>query len=113
MYNDNSGKIKGGLARAARLSPEERKEIAQKAAAVRWNNNGIKIPKATHFGELKFLDIKIPCAVLEDGTRVLSERSVAKALGKRVAEHTGKRKKCLSRCTIAGVCFYKKSIALH
>ena len=96
MYNDNSGKINGGLARAARLSPEERKEIAQKAAAVRWNNNGIKIPKATHFGELKFLDIKIPCAVLEDGTRVLSERSVAKALGKKGGGAHWQKKKSAS-----------------
>jgi hypothetical protein len=31
------GGLKGGRARAASLSPEKRAEIAQKAAAARWN----------------------------------------------------------------------------
>jgi hypothetical protein len=83
MENDNTGKAKGGIARAAKLSPEERKVIAKKAAAARWDNNGVKIPMASHLGVLKLCEIEIPCAVLEDGTRVLSERSVAKALGKK------------------------------
>jgi len=30
------GGLKGGKARAAKLSPERRKEIAQKAAVARW-----------------------------------------------------------------------------
>jgi hypothetical protein len=30
------GGLKGGKARAAKLTPEERSEIAQKAAATRW-----------------------------------------------------------------------------
>lgn len=33
------GGQKGGKARAEKLSPEERKEIAQKAAAKRWDKN--------------------------------------------------------------------------
>jgi hypothetical protein len=32
------GGKKGGKARAAKLSPERRKEIAKKAAAARWKN---------------------------------------------------------------------------
>jgi hypothetical protein len=32
-----SGGLKGGKARAKRLTPAERKEIAQKAAKKRWN----------------------------------------------------------------------------
>lgn len=31
------GGLKGGKARFAKLTPEERKEIAQKAAKARWN----------------------------------------------------------------------------
>ena len=31
-----AGGLKGGPARAAKLTPEERREIAQKAAAARW-----------------------------------------------------------------------------
>ena len=30
------GGLKGGKARAAKLTPQERREIAQKAAAARW-----------------------------------------------------------------------------
>lgn len=44
-----------------------------------------KLQRATHQGELdiKGTGLKIPCAVLEDGTRVLRERSVATALGRK------------------------------
>lgn len=41
-----------------------------------------KVLKATHDGELPIGDLVLPCAVLEDGTRVLSERGVTRALGK-------------------------------
>ena len=34
------GGQKGGTARAAKLSPEERREIARKAAAARWTRMG-------------------------------------------------------------------------
>jgi hypothetical protein len=33
------GGLKGGKARAASLTPEQRKEIARKAAAARWHNS--------------------------------------------------------------------------
>jgi hypothetical protein len=34
---NRKGGLKGGKARAAKLTPQERKEIAQKAAAKRWS----------------------------------------------------------------------------
>jgi len=37
--------------------------------------------KATHSGVLNIADIDLPCFVLEDGRRVLSERGLVKALG--------------------------------
>ncbi|WP_116108827.1 P63C domain-containing protein [Lewinella sp. IMCC34191] len=37
--------------------------------------------KATHQGELEVNDLTITCAVLEDGTRVVSERSIADSIG--------------------------------
>jgi hypothetical protein len=40
------GGLKGGKARAAKLTPEQRSEIARKAAASRWANN--KTGKRTH-----------------------------------------------------------------
>jgi hypothetical protein len=33
------GGLKGGLARAAKLSPERRLEISRKASAARWKKN--------------------------------------------------------------------------
>lgn len=52
-----------------------------------------KIFKATHTGELKIGDVIIDCAVLEDGSRVLSERAVSKAFGaKRGGAHWRRKK---------------------
>lgn len=45
-------------------------------------------PSAAYEGVLTIGDVQIPCAVLEDGTRVLSEREVTKSLGgKRGGSH--------------------------
>lgn len=63
------------MARAQKLSPEKRSEIAHAAAAARWG-----VPKATHQGELAIGDIRIPCAVLDDGRRVLTENGITNAL---------------------------------
>jgi hypothetical protein len=41
-----------------------------------------KLPRATHSGELKIGELVIKCAVLEDGRRVLTQRSVFKAMGR-------------------------------
>ncbi len=76
----------GGQARAAKLSPEERTEIARAAAEARWereiDSEGILIPKATHSGELPIGSIKIPVAVLENGARVITQRGMFLALGR-------------------------------
>jgi oligoribonuclease (3'-5' exoribonuclease) len=72
------GGLKGGRARAEALTPEQRSEIAQKAAQARWGSN---LPKATHEGMLKIGDRELPCYVLEDGRRVFSTRGVNRALG--------------------------------
>ena len=34
---DREGKVNGGKARSASMTPEERKELAEKAAAARWS----------------------------------------------------------------------------
>ena len=36
------GGLKGGKARAAKLSPEQRSEIAKKAAQARWHDRGVE-----------------------------------------------------------------------
>jgi hypothetical protein len=87
MESEGVGKSKGGFARAAKLSPEERKVIAQKAATARWDHKKLNLPKATHVGDLKIGDTIIQCAVLEDGRRILTRATFLKAMGR-----TGKAK---------------------
>lgn len=76
----------GGKARATALSPEQRKEIAQKAATARWEkkHDGERknLPKATHQGILKIGENELNCAVLEDGMRILSRNAIFKAFGR-------------------------------
>ena len=60
-----TGKAKGGAARAASLTPERRKEIAMRA--VQAKKDRAAMPKVTHEGVLKILDIELPCYVLASG----------------------------------------------
>ena len=79
------GRAKGGVARAEQLSDTERREIAQKAAAARW---GVEAEIAIRSSKITIGDINIPCAVMSDGTRLLSERAIIKAFGgKRGGSH--------------------------
>lgn len=73
-----TGKAKGGLKRAENLSPERRREIAMQGAEARHQ---AKTMRATHTGVLKIADLEIPCYVLEDGSRMLSQRGLNDALG--------------------------------
>jgi hypothetical protein len=84
---------KGGKARAKALSPEERSKIAKKAVEARWEKAGKSGPpaKATHEGQIDINGIIIPCAVLEGGVRVISQRGMSKALG-RVVTGSGSSK---------------------
>ncbi len=43
--------------------------------------NVLELHKGTKLGTLKIADLELECAVLEDGTRVLSQRAFTKALG--------------------------------
>lgn len=79
MSDEATGKAKGGFARAEILPPEKRSEIAKRAAAARWGDAAIK--RATHSGWLPLGDVKIPVFVLEDGTRLISQRGLQTALG--------------------------------
>jgi hypothetical protein len=72
----------GGLARAEKLSPAERRKIASTAALSRWAG-GESILKATHGSgdrPLRIGSLEIPCYVLEDGTRVLAMGGMLKSL---------------------------------
>lgn len=78
---DLSGKSKGGAARAAKLTPEQRKEIAQKAAASRWSKDIVEATHGSSDHPLVIGNIEIPCYVLADETRVLSQNGMVVGLG--------------------------------
>lgn len=88
---------KGGKARAKALTPREREEIARYAAEKRWSQKeegeSDSTPRVTHSGKITIGELQLPCANLDDGRRVLSERGVTKALGgKRGGSHWQRRK---------------------
>ena len=93
MKNDNiNPKAIGGIARANSLTSAERTEIAQKAAQARWNDDG-EIAVADFKGIINIGETEIECAVLKDGTRLLSERAITKAFGgKRGGSHWLRKK---------------------
>ncbi len=76
---DDSKQSKGGKARAESLSPEERRRIASgggKARAIA----AAALPKVDYPGVVKLGEASIPCAVLSDGRRVLSEFGITLAI---------------------------------
>jgi hypothetical protein len=64
------------------MTPAQRRAQAKRAAAARWSNS--KLIKATHGSPdhpLRIGDLEIDCYVLEDETRVVTQRSMIKAMG--------------------------------
>ena len=77
------------------MDAHERTERAKKAGIARWEKakeTGGTL-KATHTGELIIGDIRIPCAVLEDGRRILSETGIKYALGSRGGQDNSLKQK--------------------
>jgi hypothetical protein len=94
------GSSKGGKARASVLTPEQRKEISQKAIRTRWaktkgiSSDGIgQVSKSADLsvtasksspaeifsmfqGDLTIGDVVFPCHVLNDGKRVITQREI-------------------------------------
>lgn len=73
---------KGGIARAEKLSAEERREIAKRAAEVRWQRigNPNELPSATHQGPLQLGEVTVDAYRLSDGRRFISKAAMARAL---------------------------------
>lgn len=73
----------GGKALAAKMTPEQRRMAAQKAADARWKG---ETPKKAIAGSpdrpIRIGDQEIECYVLEDGTRVLTQGSMLSAMGR-------------------------------
>jgi hypothetical protein len=72
-------KAAAGHARAQSLTAVERSEIAKRAASMRWNK---ELPEALYTGEIEIGEIKLSCAVLENGVRVLTQSDMMRALGR-------------------------------
>lgn len=79
--NKVTGKSAGGLARSQKLTPEQRKEIAKKAAIARWGKKPLKAVRRGNFKE--DFGIDVDCYVLDNeiSTAVISQRGMAEALG--------------------------------
>lgn len=78
-----SQQARAARARSESLSPERRSEIARQAAMARQRGYDREtIPRATHPGQLHIGDLTLPCAVLADKTRIITEASVATTLGR-------------------------------
>jgi P63C domain len=85
MSEEPSMQSKGGQARKNALTPEQRSEIARNAAMAKWDKSETaqNLPKAT-FGSadrpLRIGNLEIPCYVLDDGKRVITQAGVLAAL---------------------------------
>lgn len=105
MSKDEVPQAKGGHARAEALTPEERKEIARRAASARWEGD---LPIATHEGDFPLGDVVISCAVLPNGTRIITQATFLRALGRSRSPKAGTG--ILS--TVDGVPFFLQAEAL-
>ena len=82
MTKELKGRAKGGAAKAAKMTPAQRKAQAMKM--VESKKLLASLPKATHGSTdhpLIIGSIEIPCYVLEDETRVLSQRGLQTGIG--------------------------------
>jgi hypothetical protein len=73
------GRARGGLARAQKLSAEERRSIARRAASTRWHGD---IPEATHEGSFPIGGKILSVAVLADGRRIITQAAFLRLLGR-------------------------------
>jgi len=85
MSNEKSIQSLGGEARAKALSPEQLSENARIAAVARWDKSETaqKLPKATYGSPdrpLRIGALEIPCYVLDNGKRVITQGGVLTAL---------------------------------
>jgi len=78
MSDEIKGKAKGGVEKAAKMTPEERKALSQKMVEAKKEKS--LLPLATHTGILEIGELKIPCYVTESGERLLSGRGMQEAL---------------------------------
>ena len=85
------GRARGGKVRAERLSSARKKEIAASGAAARTAYKALPLAE---FGSpdrpLRILGVELPCYVLADGTRVLTQDGFLRAIGRSPRPAAGK-----------------------
>jgi hypothetical protein len=75
----DSNKAKGGHARAASMTPGERRAVARRAAEARWTAH---LPEAYYEGDFDLAAAKLSCAVLEDERRIITQAGFLRSLGR-------------------------------
>jgi hypothetical protein len=77
MESQVKGRAKGGQKKNALMTPEQRREQALKMVDAKKARK--TLPKVTHEGVIRLVGVEIPCYVLSDGQRVLSQRGISEA----------------------------------
>lgn len=80
--NTATGRAKGGLAVAAKMSQEEKSERARKGAMARWGEKPIRaLPNKGNF--LEHFGVDVECYIADDANRtaVISQTGMARILG--------------------------------
>lgn len=78
-----TGRAIGGVASRSKLTPEERSESARKAALAKSELSKLPVARwGSPESPLVIGDVSIPCYVLENGTRVLSQEGFLGAIGR-------------------------------
>ena len=86
MDDEPEGRARGGHARAAKLSPQERAAIASKAAKKRWESIAPShdLPRVLegYSNVLRLAGAELPCAVINgrNGVQVLTETGITEAV---------------------------------
>ena len=107
MSNEVTGRAKGGKARAAKMTPEQRKADAMKMVEARERKAAL--PKVIHKKlPLQLGEIQIPCAVIEcpitgEINRVLTENGILTAIYGKSGMATGASKRSREKALNEGV----------
>lgn len=122
MFEDAGGRARGGHARAAKLSPEERSAIAKQAAKSRWENVQVAANEMPHVLEsfkskIVIAGKAIPCAIVmgpHGVQRVLSETGVSNAvLGDRSGASKRKKKATEEAGTLLPIFVAPRQLEAH
>jgi len=77
MSDYSNPQSKGGIARAASLNSEKKKEIAKKGADAKWDKS---LPTVLLGAKLTLGGIEVDCYVTEDGERLIAGRGMQEVL---------------------------------